>query len=147
MRSIGPAVAMLVLTAFDVAAEGVKLPCYCRYAGRQFEMGAVACIPTHEGPRFARCDMQLNVPSWTFLTTPCALSGTVPPRDSGGLTWPSGRDGRPLAPRLVSGLSSSALSQRVAPLSSSSRALCHHCPVEFFWVIPAKRCKRASREP
>ena len=124
MRSIGPAVAMLVLTAFDVAAEGVKLPCYCRYAGRQFEMGAVACIPTHEGPRFARCDMQLNVPSWTFLTTPCALSGTAPPRDSGGLTWSSGRDDLPVGPRLVSERSSSALSQRVAPLSSSFLAQC-----------------------
>ena len=85
MRSIGPAVVVLALTAFDVAAESVRLPCYCRYAGRQFEMGAVACIPTNDGPRFARCDMQLNVPSWTFTTTPCALSGTAPPRNPGGL--------------------------------------------------------------
>ncbi len=79
MRSL--VVAALAFVAFDAVAAGSgAIPCYCRHAGRQFEMGAVVCLPTADGPRFARCGMDQNVPSWMFTTTPCALSRSPPPR-------------------------------------------------------------------
>lgn len=45
--------------------------CYCRAAGRIFEEGEEACLPTTEGPRVAQCSMELNVMSWTIRPTPC----------------------------------------------------------------------------
>ncbi|KAA2242365.1 hypothetical protein F0L46_02855 [Salinarimonas soli] len=45
--------------------------CYCRAQGRQFGMGEQVCLRSPEGPRMARCVMDLNVTSWRFTQDPC----------------------------------------------------------------------------
>lgn len=45
--------------------------CYCRAQGRLFRMGEQACLRAPDGPRLARCEMELNVTSWRFTSERC----------------------------------------------------------------------------
>jgi hypothetical protein len=45
--------------------------CYCRAQGRLFRMGEQACLRSPDGPRLARCEMELNVTSWRFTSQRC----------------------------------------------------------------------------
>lgn len=55
--------------------------CTCRAGGRDFDLGASACLTTPSGARLATCDMVLNNTSWRISGTPCvsADSGDVDP--------------------------------------------------------------------
>ena len=48
-----------------------EIPCYCRTADLQFDMGETTCIRIGSRAELARCDMVLNNPSWTLLNRPC----------------------------------------------------------------------------
>jgi len=48
-----------------------EIPCYCRTAERQFEMGETTCLRIGGRAELARCEMVLNNPSWTLLNRPC----------------------------------------------------------------------------
>jgi hypothetical protein len=48
-----------------------EIPCYCRTAERQFEMGETTCLRIGGRAELARCEMILNNPSWTLLNRPC----------------------------------------------------------------------------
>jgi hypothetical protein len=54
-----------------VAQGDPHAECYCRAQGRQFGMGAQLCLRSPDGPRMARCVMDLNVTSWRFTQEPC----------------------------------------------------------------------------
>jgi hypothetical protein len=45
--------------------------CYCRAQGRRFGMGDQVCLRSPDGPRLARCVMDLNVTSWRFTGESC----------------------------------------------------------------------------
>lgn len=49
--------------------------CTCRAFGRNFELGASACLMTPSGPRLAVCGMVLNNTSWRFSDAACAVIG------------------------------------------------------------------------
>lgn len=64
-----PAPARARLAQADPHAE-----CYCRAKGRQWGMGEQVCLRSPEGPRMARCVMDLNVTSWRFTGEACPES-------------------------------------------------------------------------
>lgn len=70
------------------AANGAKtaqprLNCTCRYNGRDYHLGESACIRTPEGPRLARCALNLNNTSWEFTDKSCPLTQAPPPSLAG----------------------------------------------------------------
>lgn len=48
-----------------------QVPCYCRTADRNFDMGETTCLRIGGRAELARCDMMQNNPSWTLLNRPC----------------------------------------------------------------------------
>jgi len=49
-----------------------KIPCTCRFQGRNLKLGTIACIRTPQGRLVqARCQMSLNNTTWKFTDTPC----------------------------------------------------------------------------
>ncbi len=77
----GLCLAALLCSAPALAAEPRRTAqadphaeCYCRAQGRMFSMGERACLHSPEGPRIARCVMDLNVTSWRFTQEPCPES-------------------------------------------------------------------------
>jgi hypothetical protein len=70
-----PLLALLaILLAPSAHADGPRTPrlaqadphaeCYCLAKGRRFGMGEQVCLRGPDGPRMARCVMDLNVTSW-----------------------------------------------------------------------------------
>jgi hypothetical protein len=73
------AFALLALTALSLPASAGP-ECRCLYNGRAFEHGALVCIRLGSSERLARCDMELNNSSWTFLQNGCPTAMTpLPP--------------------------------------------------------------------
>ncbi len=67
----GPAIAQ------HPAKPGVKLAkknCTCRFMGRKYELGVMLCLKTPNGPRMARCELNLNNTSWKPTSTPCNIA-------------------------------------------------------------------------
>jgi len=66
-----------LLAGMPAAAQSVQAPghnpleCYCRAGGRTFAQGETVCLKTSDGPRLARCQMEINVMSWSITSTPC----------------------------------------------------------------------------
>ncbi|MGO4571353.1 hypothetical protein [Microvirga sp. 2TAF3] len=81
MRSVVVALSLLIATstgAFEPprtdqaqAPSHNPLDCYCRAQGKTFALGATVCLRTTEGPKLAKCKMEINVTSWAFTETPC----------------------------------------------------------------------------
>jgi hypothetical protein len=70
--------------ALPALAGGNGMACRCLYKGKYFDQGETVCIRVDGRSRLARCDMNLNNSSWTFLSEkngcPTALMSPVPPR-------------------------------------------------------------------
>lgn len=61
-----------------IDGNGEPIPCRCRFAGREWRLGALVCMTTHVGTVLARCDLNLNNTSWVPTSTPCELSRAPP---------------------------------------------------------------------
>lgn len=70
-------VLLALLAGTPAGAQQAQAPghnpieCYCRAEGRTFAQGETLCLKTPEGPRLARCQMEINVMSWNITATPC----------------------------------------------------------------------------
>ena len=63
--------------AQNSASPGIKLTkknCTCRFMGRKYELGVMLCLKTPNGPRMARCELNLNNTSWKPTSTPCNIA-------------------------------------------------------------------------
>lgn len=58
-------------TAAAPHAAGRTIPCTCRAAGRDYQLGEMVCLTTNGGPRLAICAMELNNTSWRVSRDPC----------------------------------------------------------------------------
>ena len=67
-----------------VAAAQPYAPCQCRYAGERFEIGTVMCLAMPGGSTLARCDMEVNVTSWTVIRQGCVSASAAPTQDARG---------------------------------------------------------------
>lgn len=47
------------------------LDCYCRAQGKTFAVGQSICLRTAQGPKLARCRMEINVTSWAISEESC----------------------------------------------------------------------------
>lgn len=45
--------------------------CTCRFFGQDYKLGATVCLKGPDGPRLARCAMNLNNTSWKMLERAC----------------------------------------------------------------------------
>lgn len=53
--------------------------CKCRNRGMMFELGETSCLHVDGGSYLARCEMKLNVSSWTRLQDGCPVTEHRPP--------------------------------------------------------------------
>ena len=51
--------------------------CKCRNRGVMFELGEVSCLRVDGGSYLARCEMKLNVSSWTKVQEGCPVTKRV----------------------------------------------------------------------
>lgn len=51
--------------------------CKCRNRGVMFELGQVSCLRVDGGSYLARCEMKLNVSSWTKVQEGCPVTKRV----------------------------------------------------------------------
>ena len=52
--------------------------CKCRNRGVMFELGETSCLNVDGGSYLARCEMKLNVSSWTKLQDGCPVTERRP---------------------------------------------------------------------
>ncbi len=48
--------------------------CKCRNRGVMFELGEISCLRVDGGSYLARCEMKLNVSSWTRIQEGCPVT-------------------------------------------------------------------------
>lgn len=72
-----------------IDGNGERIPCRCRFAGREWRLGDLVCMTTHVGTVLARCDLNLNNTSWVPTATPCELS-LAPPAEGAARTLAAG---------------------------------------------------------
>jgi hypothetical protein len=48
--------------------------CKCRNRGTMFELGETSCLQVDGGSYLARCEMKLNVSSWTKVQDGCPVT-------------------------------------------------------------------------
>ena len=84
MKYLAPGLLALTLlaggpvVAQDQTGAGIKLAkknCTCRFMGKKFGLGVMVCIKTPNGPRLARCELNLNNTSWKTTSSPCHIAG------------------------------------------------------------------------
>lgn len=51
--------------------------CKCRNRGTMFELGETSCLHVDGGSYLARCEMKLNVSSWTKIQDGCPVTENV----------------------------------------------------------------------
>ena len=51
--------------------------CRCRNRGIMFQLGQTSCLRVDGGSYLARCEMQLNVSSWTKIQDGCPVTERV----------------------------------------------------------------------
>ena len=76
MRCLGllvPGMAALLMPGIADAHN-----CKCRNRGVMFELGETSCLNVDGGSYLARCEMKLNVSSWTRLQDGCPVTERVP---------------------------------------------------------------------
>lgn len=52
--------------------------CKCRNRGAMFELGETSCLHVDGGSYLARCEMKLNVSSWTKIRDGCPVTEKAP---------------------------------------------------------------------
>ncbi|MDP2619074.1 MAG: hypothetical protein Q8P46_02685 [Hyphomicrobiales bacterium] len=60
--------------ADNAAPGGAAKTCTCRHKGQNFELGALVCLRSPQGPQLARCGVFLNNTSWQFTGQSCVVS-------------------------------------------------------------------------
>ena len=56
--------------------------CKCRNRGTYFELGETSCLRVDGKSYLARCEMRLNVSSWTKIEDGCPLTSRFHPQPS-----------------------------------------------------------------
>lgn len=56
--------------------------CKCRNRGVVFELGETSCLRVDGGSYLARCEMKLNVSSWTRIEDGCPVTEKLPSRST-----------------------------------------------------------------
>ncbi|EYR84385.1 hypothetical protein P9A16_19905 [Shinella sp. 838] len=69
---IGVLVAGLAMALTPTMADAHN--CKCRNRGVMFELGQTACLRVDGGSYLARCEMKLNVSSWTRIQEGCPVT-------------------------------------------------------------------------
>jgi hypothetical protein len=57
--------------------EAVAHNCKCRNRGAMYELGQTSCLHVDGGNYLARCEMKLNVSSWTKIEDACPISQAI----------------------------------------------------------------------
>ena len=73
---IGVLVAGLKVALIPSLADAHK--CKCRNRGMMFELGQTSCLRVDGGSYLARCEMKLNVSSWTKVQEGCPVAERAP---------------------------------------------------------------------
>lgn len=72
-------IALVVVGLVATTPSGAVLAeCQCRGNGTFYDQGEVACIRTNAGPKLARCEMALNIATWTIVGDGCPSAGRTP---------------------------------------------------------------------
>jgi hypothetical protein len=69
-----PGLTLALVPAFSDAHN-----CKCRNRGAMFELGETSCLRVDGGSYLARCEMKLNVSSWTKVQEGCPVTENRPP--------------------------------------------------------------------
>lgn len=56
--------------------------CKCRNCGVMFELGETSCLRVDGGSYLARCEMKLNVSSWTRIQEGCPVTQRTLPQST-----------------------------------------------------------------
>lgn len=56
--------------------------CKCRNRGVMFELGQTSCLKVDGGSYLARCEMKLNVSSWTKVQDGCPVTERTMPQQT-----------------------------------------------------------------
>lgn len=76
LRLLMPTVAMALLPAIADAHN-----CQCRNRGTMFQLGETSCLRVDGRNYLARCEMKLNVSSWTEIQDGCPVTDAGLSRD------------------------------------------------------------------
>lgn len=68
----------------------------CRAPGRRATLGETLCLTSPKGFHLARCEMDLNITSWTILDAPCPTA-VLPDDGRTAPTAPGENEGAPRA--------------------------------------------------
>jgi len=63
--------ALVAAPLFPAPAAAQEQESTCRAPGRRVALGETLCLTTPKGFHLARCEMDLNITSWTILDAPC----------------------------------------------------------------------------
>jgi hypothetical protein len=61
-------------------ADGQRMPCRCVFQGKEYRVGEIVCMNTHQGVVLTRCDMSLNNTTWVPSEEPCPVSSLPEPK-------------------------------------------------------------------
>lgn len=67
--------------AGEIRQAGGTMNCTCRFFGTDYKLGDTVCLRGPDGPRMARCSMNLNNTAWETLERSCPTSLRQSPRD------------------------------------------------------------------
>lgn len=68
----------LAMALIPISADAHN--CKCRNRGVMFELGATSCLKVDGGSYLARCEMKLNVSSWTRIQDGCPVAERTLPQ-------------------------------------------------------------------
>jgi hypothetical protein len=69
---LGVLVSGLIVALIPTLADAHN--CKCRNRGVMFQLGQTSCLKVDGGSYLARCEMQLNVSSWTKIQDGCPVT-------------------------------------------------------------------------
>lgn len=69
---LGVLVAGLITVLIPISADAHN--CKCRNRGVMFELGQTSCLKVDGSSYLARCEMKLNVSSWTRIQEGCPVT-------------------------------------------------------------------------
>lgn len=75
---LGVLVAGLIAVLIPISADAHN--CKCRNRGIMFELGQTSCLKVDGSSYLARCEMKLNVSSWTRIQEGCPVTERALPR-------------------------------------------------------------------
>lgn len=82
MRLGMPKVLVPVLAMALIPAIADAHNCQCRNRGVMFELGETSCLRVDGGTYLARCEMKLNVSSWTKIQDGCPVTSRASPQST-----------------------------------------------------------------